>query len=123
MTGNQRDNIKDIDDEVGAYDDVLTVFHASPLVTIDDDGEILPLDALSLDREHHHLTGVLEQLVNVRIHHKTCTPRNFRDFLNDGGRILHFACHEENDMVYMEHHQGRAELVSLTEVKIGRAHV
>ena len=118
MAGSKLDNLKDIDDGVGGvYDDVLTVFHASPLVAMDDDGEIIPLDALSLDREHHHLTGVLEQVVNVGIHHKACTPRNFRDFLNNGGRILHFACHEENDMVYMEHDHGRAELVSLTELK------
>ena len=99
------------------YDDVLTVFHASPLVAIDSDGEIISLDASSLDREHYHLTGALEQEVNIRIDHKICTPCNFQDFLNDGGRVLHFACHEENDMVYMEQGKGKADLISMNELK------
>lgn len=99
------------------YDDVLAVFHASPLVSIEEDGEISPLDVSSQDREHHYLTDVLEEQISIRLDHHICTPRAFRDFLKNGGRLLHYACHAKEGKVYMEQKKGAAQTVQLTELQ------
>ena len=117
MNGHSGDIVDDTD-EVGEYDHVLTVFHASPLVSIDGEGSITPLDVSSLDREHQQLTGgVLEQEVKIRIDHKICTPNSFQTFLESGGRILHFACHATKGNVYLEQDKGSAKVVPISELQ------
>ena len=99
------------------YDEVLTVFHASPLVSIEEDGEISPLNALSQDREHHYLAGVLDEEIKIRLDHHLCTPQAFGDFLRNRGRLLHYACHAEEGKVYLEQAKGAAQTLQLTELQ------
>jgi len=106
------------DDE---YDDILTVFHASPLVSIssDDDGaEVTPLDVSSMDREHQNLQGIFEKTTaRIRMDHCLCTPDGFQAFLEDTGkRVLHFACHASDGKLYLEKEMGKVSLVPISEL-------
>jgi hypothetical protein len=110
----------DIEEEDDAYDDILTVFYASPLVSIGEDGtEITPLDVSSLDREHQNMQGILEKTkARIRMDHCLCTPDSFQSFLEETEkRVLHFACHASEGKMYLEKDIGKASLVPISELK------